>query len=130
MRPRFRDGAAILPDYDWEIGHWEEQGQALTHNIERTATTDGVGLVRQQGDPSPELLRFQGTILTQDQYDKMRAYWAACTNRTVFYRDYTGVEYEVIVTAFDPQRVPVLKNLRDPSIMHYWRYSIEMEVIA
>lgn len=131
MRERFRDAApGGVGTYEWTVGHYEEQGRDRRHNIERSAPTSNVGFVRQQGEASPTLLRFEGTILTVEQYDKFNAFFDACRTRTIFYRDYTGVEVEVLITHFDPRRVAVVQNPRDPSIMHYWRYTIEMEVIS
>lgn len=129
MRERFRDGAAILADYSFDINHKEEDGNEQRRNITRTANTANVGFVRQQGDKSPVVLKFLGTIMKQDQKDKMESFYAACDNRTIFFRDYTGVEYEVLITTFDTTRKSTIKNGRDPSIMHYWTYRLEMEVI-
>lgn len=129
VRPRFRDGASILADYVFEIGHHEEDPDGRARTVTRTAPTSGVGFVRQQGADSPRVLSLKGSILTQDQYDKMSDYYDACRIRTVFYRDYTDVESAVLITRFESQRIPVARNPRDPSIMHKWTYTLVMEVI-
>lgn len=130
MRERFRDGAGVLPTYEFEVNHYEEEQAQRTHGMRRTANTSGTGYVRQQGGKSPDILSFSGAILTQSQYDAMVDYFEACSTRTVFFREYTGEEREVIITSFAPRRIATAKNLREPSLMHYWRYSIEMEVVA
>lgn len=130
VRERFRDGASILSTYSWDVGHHEEDPSDLRRNITRTAPLSGVGFVRQQGDKSPFTFKFSGTILKASQYDAMLDYFDACDNRTIFYRDYLGTEYEVIITVFSATRQAVLRNTRDLSIAHVWKYQLEMEVIA
>lgn len=130
MRERFRDGASILSEYEFAINHWTEQPDDQRRSIQRTAPTSGTGFVRQQGDSSPQVLKYGGTIMTQAQKDAMQAYYEACNTRTVFFREYTGVEHEVVITGFSVTRVPVLWNSRDTSLKHIWRYDLEMEVIA
>lgn len=130
-RDRFRDPSAALATYDWEINHFQEDGADKRRTIERTAVTSGVGFVRQQGEDSPEVLRYKGTILSQTQYDKMVAYYEACRTRTIFFRDFTGDEKEVIITAFNPLRKWVANNPRGGTTNpgHIWTYDIEMEVV-
>lgn len=130
MQERFRDGASVLSTYSFDIGHHEEDPDDQRRNITRTARTDGVGFVRQQSDKSPQTFKFAGTIMKAEQKTAMQGYFDACDNRTVFFRDYTGTEYEVLITVFSCTRVPVLRNMRDPSIMHIWKYNLEMEVIS
>lgn len=137
VRERFRDAIYVegppqvgLAPYDFEVNHDEEDGLDLTRNISRQAVTTGPAFVLQQAPSSRGTLRYSGTILTQSQYDAMKAYFDACLTRTVFFRDFTNVEYEVVVTRFNPQRRRAAKNPRSPSLMHYWTYSLEMEVIA
>jgi len=131
VRERFRDAAGVLADYEFQVNHSEEEGFDFRRNLERTTTTSGVGFVRQQGDDSPALLRFTGTILHQNQYNQMAAYYIASQTRTIFFRDFTGTEYEVMITAWNPVRKRTLKNPRDQSInLHYFSYTLEMEVIA
>lgn len=131
VRARFRDPAAILSDYVWQVMWDEEEGEELTRNLERTAVTGGVGVVRQQGEPTPGLFRFSGTILHKAQYDAFKAYFAACETRTVFFRDFDDTEYEVFITKFNPKRRRTLKNPRDASIaLHFWEFEIEMEKVG
>lgn len=130
MRERFRDSAGVLADYEFEINHAEEDAEERSINVERTAPTSGMGFVRQQGEPSPRVLRYQGSILTTAQYEAMGAYVAACKTRTIFFRDVDGTEYEVLVTNFAPQRKRVAWNSREPNLLWKWDYRLEMEVIS
>lgn len=134
-RDRFRDGAAILATYVFEIGHTTEEPRQQRMNVERTAVTSGVGFVRQQGDPSPEVLTLAGKILTQTQLDAMQSYADACRgtgtpSRTVFFRHVDGTEYEVLITNFAPQPKGVARNPRDITLPWIWEYQLEMEVIG
>lgn len=127
-RERFRDGAAMLATYEFDVNHDVEEPAAQSRNLTRTAPTSGVGFVRQQGDASPRVLRFTGSILRQSQIDAMQGYFDACDNRTVFYRDVDGTEYVVIVTAFDYTRARG-HNARG-NLPYKWTYRLEMEVIT
>lgn len=130
VRAKFHDAASILGDYEWQIMWDEEEGRERIRNLERTAVTSGVGFVRQQGEDSPELFRFSGTALHQNQIDKMNDYYDACETRTIFFTDFDDTTHEVLITKFNPKRVRTLKNPRDSSIpLHYWTYEIEMEKV-
>lgn len=134
VRERFRDARPEdeggLPEYIFAVNHSEEDGEARTYDVRRTATTGGTTFVRQVGESSPRVLRYSGVIFDPSQYDAMLDYFKASRTRTVFFREYTGEEHEVIVTGFNPMRVYTVRNPRHPSLTHYWRYDIEMEVIA
>lgn len=132
MRERFRDGAGILATYDFTVNHFEEEGLDLNRNVTRSAVTTGPAFVLQQGESTRGTLRYSGTILTQEQYDAMTAYYNACQTRTIFFREFTGVEHEVLITRFNPLRRWTARNQRDltNAPFHYWTYSLEMEVIT
>lgn len=132
VRARFRDPAAILADYTWQVMWSEEEGRDFRRNLERTAVTSGVGFVRQQGEDSPQTFKLSGTILHKNQYDRMKAYYEACRTRTILFRDFEDTEYEVIFTSFNPQRKRTLRNPKDAANipLHYWSYQAELEVIG
>jgi hypothetical protein len=130
MREQFRDGAGLLATYQFAVNHSEEQGRDFNRSIERTAVTTGPKFVLQQGESAAGVLSFTGTFFTQAQHDAIKAYYDACANRTVFFTDFTGTEYEVVVTRFNPVRHRTIRNPRDLSLLHYWTYTLEMEVIA
>lgn len=127
---QFRDGASLLATYTFAINHSDEQEGGPTRHVERTALTDGVGFVRQQGASTPRVFKFSGSILTTAQLNAMQSYYEACENRTVFFRDADGTEYEVLITAFSPIRKRTVRNSRDPSLLWYWTYNLEMEIIS
>lgn len=134
-RCNFHDAAAVLADYDFEINPSEEEPEQNRLSIERTATTDGVGFVRQQGDSSPKTKTFTGSILTQTQKDAMDDYRDACAgrgtpSRTVFFTDPDGTQYEVMITNFAPRRIRVVRNPRDPALLWKWTYTLEMDIVA
>lgn len=115
--------------YDWPINHTEEEAAGKTRTITRTSNTGLVGLVKQQGDDGPMLMKLTGTILTRDQFRQMWAWYSLSRMQTIYFRDFDGQEAEVQVTSFLPKRERTLRNPRDPSIPHhYWSYTIEMEV--
>lgn len=127
-RERFRDGASILATYEFDVNHDAEEPAGQTRNMTRSAPTGGVGFVRQQGDASPNVKRFTGSILRQEQIDAMQDYFDACSNRTVFFRDVDGTENEVIVTVFDYTRVR--GHNRRGGLPYKWTFRLEMEIIA
>lgn len=126
-REQFRDGASVLSTYSFDINHNEEQGSGQTRNVTHTAPTSGVGFVRQQGDKTPDTFKLGGTILRQSQLDAMQSYFEACDNRTVFFTDVDGTEFEVLVTVFDVTRTRG-HNARG-GLAYYWKYRLEMEKI-
>lgn len=131
VRERFRDPAAILPDYVFQVNHSDEEADEKRRNLERSSPTSGVGFVRQQGEDSPEVLRYSGTILHQAQKDAFDDYYDACRTRTIKFRDFTDNERDVLITAFSATRQRTAQNPRDPSIrLHFWKYTIELEVIG
>lgn len=117
--------------YDWQVNHSEEQEFGKRRNIEHGALTNGTGLVRQQSADSPMVLHLRGTIFHQAQYEEMIAWWKLSETQTIYFKDFSGDEYEVIVTEFNPVRERTIKNPRDFANAPYWfwRYDLTMEVI-
>lgn len=115
--------------YDWLVNHSDEGETGKTRNITRTANTGVVGLVKQQGDDGPYILKLSGTILHRSQLQQMWAWYALCRTQTIYFYDFDGQGFEVQITSFMPTRHRTLRNPRDPSApLHYWTYNIEMEV--
>lgn len=122
--------------YDWLLNHDEEDESGKERLIERTAPTGrvgstNVGLVKQQGDDTPLLLKWRGKILERSQLVQMIAWYQLCESQTIYVRDFAGDEYEVVITAFKPLRHRTSFNPRGGSTnrLHYWTYSIEFEVL-
>jgi hypothetical protein len=116
--------------YAWLVNHSEEEETGKARNITRTAPTSGVGLVRQQGDDGPYLLKLSGTILDRSQLVAFWQWYAFCRIQTIDFEDFDGQRYEVQITDFAPKRIRKLFSpQRDPSTPnHYWTYTMTLEV--
>lgn len=127
-----------LGSYVWQVNHESEEEMGAELNVQRTAPVSGVGFVRQEGEPSPLLLRWKGTILHRNQHQKMWAFFDACRGfngpkRTIRVTDFSGAQFEVFITAFNPIRVRAQKNPKganDIERQYYWTYDITMEVVT
>lgn len=129
MRNRFTN-PANGDFYDWVLNHSDEEESGHTTTVNRTANTGGTGLVRQQGDDGPWLLRYTGTILDRSQHQAMMRWKQISRGQTIYFKDYDGQEYEVVINQYTARRVRVLRNRRDPSMpFHRFEYTIEMEVV-
>src|SRR4051794_29567892 len=130
-REQFRDAAglmgAIPNPYSFEINHSDEEAIDQNLNLARQAVTTGPKFVLQSGEASPAVLRYTGTILTQAQYNAMQAYYEASQTRTIFFRDVNGLELEVLILRYAPQRKRTVYNPREPTLLWYWNYTLEME---
>jgi hypothetical protein len=129
MRNRFTDALHSTDYYDWHVNHDTEEENGRDRQITHSARTDGMGLVRQQGFQEPFTFRYTGVILHLAQFEAMWHFYQLCESRTIHFRDFYGDTYEVLITTFNTQRVRG-RNFNDPAIpLHYYRYTIEMEVI-
>lgn len=119
-------------EYEFQIGHETEAPTSKKRAITHSANSANTGLVRQQGDVAPLVLKYEGKILHLNQLEKMWHFFQLCESQTIYFRDYIGEEYEVMITEFSPQREPTVKNPKDfaNAPRHYWKYTIEMEVVA
>ena len=117
--------------YEWVLNHDEEQPAGKRRNISHGANTEQTGLVKHQGDDSPLVLKYSGTILTEAMLREMWAWWQLCRTQTINFRDFAGDEYEVLFSYFDPRRLRAVRNPKDPvnAEQHYWEYDIELEVV-
>jgi len=119
-----------LGTYEWAIGYTEEGEFGRRRNYDRSASTSGVGVVRQQGDDGPIIINVQGTILQADQHAYFCAFMKVGKLRTLIFTDFEGHQYEVLLTAYLPTRKRTSRNPRDPNILyHYYAYSMEMEAV-
>lgn len=118
-------------EYVWPINHSEEDSVGKRRNIQESANTGNTGLVKQQGDQVPLVLKYTGTILKKSQVAAFIEWFQLCDSQTIYFYDFAGDQYEVIITAFEPIRLRTIKNPKDQANapFHYWHYSIEMEVI-
>lgn len=117
--------------YDWQVNHSEEQTLGRTRSFDHTAPTSGNGLIRQQGDDPPMVIHLQGTILHKAQHTQMVNWFNLSRTQTIYFTDFTGDQYEVVITSFLPVRKRTVKNPKDyaNAPYWYWTYDIEMEVV-
>lgn len=115
--------------YDWQVNHDEESEGGRERSVEHTANTASTGLVRQQGDKTPLIKKISGSILHRNQYRRMWEWFELCDTQTIYFKDATGEEWEVLLTAFRPKKVRA-RNPNDSTIpFHYYTYSLDMEVV-
>jgi hypothetical protein len=130
VRDKFIDPTGTYPPYVWQVNHAEEEDTQRQRSIERTAVTSGVGFVRQQGEDSPLIFRWTGTILHLNQIQQMLLYYSLCSTQTIHLRDFEGHKYEVLITSFNYKRRRTVRNPRDTSIpLHFYEYTIEIEAL-
>jgi hypothetical protein len=128
---QFVDPANRLAPFVWPINHNEEQAVNKSRQMSDGASTDNVGLIPQQGAPTPMVLQWKGSILTKAHLDAMLQWWELCETQTIYVQDFSSAIYEVLITDFDPQRVAVVRNPRDPANAPtwYWTYTLTMRVL-
>jgi hypothetical protein len=127
----FTDPAGVKSSYTWPLNHNEEEAVNKSRQMSDGASTDNIGLIPQQGAPTPMILSWKGSILTKAQLDAMLSWWELCESQTIYVQDFAGARYEVLITDFDPQRVAVSRNPRDPANAPtwYWTYTLTMRVL-
>lgn len=113
----------------WPINHSAEQEVGRDRGVTFEANSANTGLVKQQGALAPLVLRYEGTILDPAQLQAMLAWQALCETQTIYFTDFAGDSYEVLITSFRPTRKRTLRNPRHPELLHYWTYSIELTVV-
>jgi hypothetical protein len=116
--------------YAWPVNHTTEEQFGKQRNVEHTAPTSGVGLVRQQGDDQPLILQLTGTILHRTQEAAFVEWFELSRLQSIYWTDWTGAEYEVIITGYQPRRERVLLNPRDRGMDYVVRWTMTLEVLA
>lgn len=121
-------------DYSWDTNHTTEESPGKSRTINHagsTSRTTNTGLVKQQGDDGPLLIKLKGTMFKLTQVEYTIGFWQLCNSQTIYYKDFSGSEYEVIITSFVPVKKGVAKNPRDKvnAPLWIWEYSIDMEVV-
>jgi hypothetical protein len=117
--------------YDWQVNHSDEGGFGKDRQIAYSANTANTGLIEQQGDATPLLIKLTGTIFHKHQIEEFIKFWKLCENQTVYFKDFAGEEYEVLITSFVPVRKRTVKNPRDfaHAPLWYWTYELELNVV-
>lgn len=128
---QFEDPAGNKATYDWPVNHSEEEEFGRDRNIETGAPTSGIGLVQQQGADSTLALRIAGTIFHKEQVEEMWEWFQLSRSQSIYFHDFAGDSYEVIITSFKPTRHRTLRNPRDfaNAPYHFWRYTMEMRIL-
>lgn len=130
-RPKFTNPATAA-EFTWPFGHTEEEESGSRRNVGSTANTGNVGLVRQQGDLQPQVLRYTGTIFTQAHLDAMEDWTALCEGQTIYFTHPSGERWEVVISEFTAKRQRAVFNARaDNASARYWtwKYTLAMDVI-
>lgn len=116
--------------YEWPLNHNEESQVTKSRQMSDGAATDNIGLIPQQGAPSPLIFEWKGTILDPNQFNAMIAWWKLCENQTIWLSDFAGDTYEVLITDFLPIRTAVANNLRAPGKPWIWTYTLTFRVLT
>jgi len=118
--------------YAWPINHTEESEAGIARTISRGANTAATGLVRQQADDQPLVFQFAGTIFKESMLEEMIKWYVLCKTQTIFFKKYSGDEFEVCITEFKPTEKKTLHNPKDfaNAPLWYWSYTMTMEVIT
>lgn len=117
--------------YDWPINHNEEGDIGKSRQMGDGAATNDIGLIPQQGAPTPLILVWKGTILKRAQLVAMVGWYQLCDSQSIYVSDPAGNSYEVLITDFTAQRKPTIRNPQDQANAPtwYWTYTITMRVL-
>lgn len=137
---KFIDPAGVMATWSWPINHHDETGSAgrgggqggVGRNYTVSAPTSLGIIIRQQAAPSPMSLSWKGTALTRAQHQTFLAWFAVCKHHSIIVEDFSGDQFEVLITAYIPSRKPVAQNRNDMSNASTWvyDYQIDMDVIT
>lgn len=116
--------------YHWPLNHNEESQVTKSRQMADGATTDNMGLIPQQGAPSPLIFEWKGRILDPAQFTAMIGWWKLCETQTIHLIDFAGDGYEVLITDFLPVRTAVAANQRSPGKPWIWTYTLTMRVLT
>jgi hypothetical protein len=126
--------------WDWPINHNDETGTAakgggmggLERNYTISAPTSLGIAIRQQAANDPMSLSWKGSALTRARHQKFLYWFDKCASHSIIVRDFSGDEFEVVITAYIPQRKPAAINRNDMANapLWYYDYQIDMDVIT
>lgn len=117
-------------DYTWHINHgWDgDDNQGIENSVTWTSTTAGVQ-IPQFGSARPQIWTLRGTILHRAQHEAFLGWAALASDRSIYFRDFDSVEYEVFIQKYSWQRVGVSRNLSDDTMQfNIFRYTLELVV--
>lgn len=117
--------------YQWPVNHSSEGEAGLSRSITLGANTANTGLVRQQGDDQPLTFTLTGTIFQTAQLEAFIDWYILCKTQTIYFKKYSGDEFEVIITEFKPTEKKTLHNPKDSEApLWYWEYTMTIEVVT
>lgn len=93
--------------FKWNVNHKPDgdKGTSKKRQIETTANTGNVGLVRQQSADEPLVLVREGTLLDEAQEQMMWEMFALCKAQTIYFVEFNGDAYEIQITDFSVKRI-------------------------
>lgn len=121
-----------LGTYDWEVNYNSESEFGAQRNVDSFQNTSGTGFIIQQGDDQPIAISVSGKFFTKAQHQKFVAFYKRSQFQTMVFEDFEGAQYEVMITAYKPQRVRTQRNPRgnnEDNRLHYYEYTMEMLVL-
>lgn len=120
-----------MADYPWPLNHTDEDPVGKKRNISYGANTAGTGLIKQQSDSSPLVLRWKGRILEESQNQAFWEWFQLCESQTIYVEDFAGAQYEVTISDYEPTRRGVVRNSRGGTTNpdYIYEYTLEMQVI-
>jgi hypothetical protein len=118
--------------FTWPINHDTEDMGGRSRQITYSGNTKQVGLVRQQGDSIPMQFKYSGTFFDQASIQRMFDFYNLGRSQTIYFTDFSGAMYEVLITEFTPVRKRTVRNSRDfaHAPTWYWTYTITMDVVT
>lgn len=118
--------------YAWPVNHKAVEKAERTRELAELVPTgagwvDGVRPTIQAGDATPYTLRITGRLWDEAQLTVIQDFVRATKGHTVVFQEPSGERYEVLIEAFEPKRVAVV---RAPNGGRYvWDYALEMTTI-
>jgi hypothetical protein len=126
----FTDPAGVLAAYPWPINHLTESQVTKSRQMADGAPTSDIGLIPQQGPPSPLIFEWSGTILDEAQHRQFLIWWVLCEVHSIFLTDFAGSIYEVLITDYLPTREAVARNPRFPNQLWIYKYSMTLRILT
>lgn len=124
----FVDPSGGFPPYAWYINHSEEEEVQNSRQMGSGAPTSDIGLIPQQGERYPLVFQWKGTLFRQVDKNEMDFWYELCQVHSIYLIDFSGSSYEIIITDWNVQRVPVSVNKRG-GVPWLWKYSITMRIL-
>lgn len=117
--------------YEWPVNHSPrgDEGGQKQRQIQETANTANVGLVRQQSGDQGMSLKRSGQILTVNHEQEFWRFYHLCETQTIYFVEFDGTAYEVQITLYNPKRV----GSGGPSkngLGYFVEYQMEMSVFG